>query len=190
MRRASHALIWAGLWFVFFGVPASAQYTGRRQGFWFGLGYGYASANASCDGCVSGSRVGGVGEFLTIGGTPSPQVLLGVTVDGWTHARQLMGNLVVSLYYYPHIKDGFYLEGGLGVSTYRLDTSPGVTGAGFGLTLALGYDVPIGRNASLSPRAAYSNGVVGDLSYVGATSPYRTGWKQDFLFIGLTLTSH
>src|SRR5581483_11527955 len=162
--------------------PLAAQ-SGPRSGFWFSAGFGYGSANVSCDGCIDSSRVGGTSGFLRIGGTLNPHLRLGGTVEAWTHTSgdvmETLGNLTFSAYYYPNLrKNGLFLEGGVGLSTYRANTSPDqITGTGFGLTVAVGYDYRVGTTIWLTPRAAYSYGAVGTLSYASAGDTYATGWK-------------
>lgn len=187
-------------WFIAVGVlllgytiPAAAQGRGTRQGLWFSFGIGYGSANVSCDNCFTGSRLDGTSAFLRIGGTPSPHVRLAGAVDGWTHSSggstETLGNVTASVLYYPRIRRAFFVEGGLGLSSYRVDTSPVVSGTGWGLTVGAGYDIPAGRTISLTPRASYSYGAVGGLNYSGGGS-FTTGWKQDVFSLGLGLTFH
>src|SRR5439155_16806521 len=126
-------------------VPAArAQYPQRREGFWIGFGLGYGSADISCDNCDSGPRTGGVTGFLKLGGTPSRNVLIGGSLNGWSHSRggatETMGNITGSLYYYPVATSGLFLSGGLGFSNYHVDTSPSTNGTGWGFTGGVGYD--------------------------------------------------
>jgi outer membrane autotransporter protein len=173
---------------------ARAQYHQRRQGFWIGFGLGYGSANVSCDSCGSGSRTGGVTAFLKLGGTPSRHLRIGGAVNGWSHssggATETMANATASLYYYPVATSGFFLTGGLGFSTYGVDTSPSVSGTGWGFTAGAGYDFPVGRNVSLTPVANFVYGGVGELGIAGGGGTFATGWKQNFLDVGLGVTFH
>jgi hypothetical protein len=170
---------------------ARAQYPERREGFWIGFGLGYGSANVTCDSCGSGPRTGGVTAFLKLGGTPSPNLLIGGAINGWSHssggATETMGNVTASLYYYPVARGGFFLTGGLGFSDYRVDTSPTVDGTGWGFTAGAGYDIRVGRNVSLTPVANFVYGGVGDLSVSGGGT-FATGWKQNVVDFGLGVT--
>ena len=172
---------------------ARAQYPQRREGFWIGFGLGYGSANVTCDGCGSGPRTGGVTAFVKLGGTPSPNLLIGGAINGWSHASggatETMGNVTASLYYYPVARGGLFLTGGLGFSDYRVDTSPSVEGTGWGFTAGVGYDIRVGRNVSLTPVANFVYGGVGDLSVSGGGT-FATGWKQNVVDFGLGVTFH
>jgi len=192
MRAAACVLTVAGL--LGAAAPAAwAQYPQRREGFWIGFGLGYGSANVACDGCGSGPRTGGVTAFVKLGGTPSPNLLIGGAINGWSHpsggATETMGNVTASLYYYPVARGGFFLTGGLGFSDYRVDTSPVVDGTGWGFTAGVGYDIRVGRNVSLTPVANFAYGGVGDLNVSGG-SPFATGWKQNVVDFGLGVTFH
>src|SRR5256885_4039380 len=156
MRTAACLLATAGL----LGVTASAaraQYPQRREGFWIGFGLGYGSANVTCGTCGSGSRREGVTGFLKLGGTPSRNLLIGGAINGWSHpsggATETMGNVTGSLYYYPVASSGLFLTGGLGFSSYNLNTSPSVDGTGWGFTAGPRGGIPGRRHSSPTPRA-------------------------------------
>jgi len=171
---------------------ARAQYAQRRDGFWIGFGLGYGSANVSCDQCSNLPRVGGYTGFLKLGGSPSRNVLIGASLNGWTRERlgvnETMGNVTASLYYYPVTTSGFFVTGGLGFSGYNINSSPEVNGSGWGFTAGGGYDVRIGRNISLTPVVNYIYGALGDFDVPGLGT--RTGWKQNVIDVGLGLTFH
>ena len=173
---------------------ARAQYPQRREGFWIGFGLGYGSANISCDNCSSGARTGGVTAFLKLGGTPSRNVLIGGAINGWSHASggatETMANVTGSVYFYPVAASGLFLTGGLGFSDYHVDTSPAVSGTGWGFTAGVGYDIRVGRNVSLTPVADFVYGGVGDLSVSGGGGTFATGWKQNVVDFGLGVTFH
>ena len=171
---------------------AQAQYPQRREGFWIGFGLGYGSANVSCDNCISGSRTGGPTLFLKLGGTPSRDLLIGASFNGWTHdlngANETMGNVTASLFYYPVTTSGFFLTGGLGFSAYNINSSPEVNGSGWGFTGGVGYDVRVGRNISLTPVVNYTYGALGDFEVPGIGT--ARGWKQNVIDVGLGVTFH
>jgi hypothetical protein len=165
-------------------LPAVAQ-GGRaqtRQGFWFGLGLGYGSlCGEDCD-----DRAGAVSGYFKLGGTLSQKVLLGFESNAWIKSEddvtvsQVNGSGVV--YFYPSATGGFHLKAGLGFvrATVAVNVS-GVTVSssetGVGGLLGLGYDVRVGRNASLVPFFNVLGGKYND----GSTN---------FFQIGLGVTVH
>jgi hypothetical protein len=173
---------------------AAAQYPERRGGFWLGFGFGYGSANKTCDGCGSGPRVDGFTASVRAGGTLNPHVRLGGAVDGWSHsvggATETMGDVTASVYFYPRHATGLFLTGGVGFSTYRVNTFPTTSGTGWGFTAGAGYDLRVGRNVSLTPAVTYVNGTVGDVQVSGGFQPVDTGWRQNFVDFGLGVTFH
>jgi len=101
-----------------------------------------------------------------------------------------------SLYYYPRIQSGFFLEGGAGVSNYRVlkglhegflfenADATYYSGTGFGFTVGLGYDARLSRSFSIRSRAAYTHADVGTLhSPHGAA--VASGWTQNVLSVGV-----
>src|SRR5205807_2505553 len=119
----------------------AAQHPQTREGFWIGFGFGYGSAKASCDGCGTSSGNGGVTGFLKLGGTLSKQVLLGGEVNAWTKSDSgvttELGNVSAAVYYYPAVKSGFFLKGGLGFSTFRAHDGGSIDGTGVGFLAGL-----------------------------------------------------
>lgn len=180
---------------VLLAAPAAqAQYPQQRDGLWVGFGLGYGSSNVVCDSCYRGPRTEGVTAFLKLGGTPSRHLLMGGALNGWSRsgggAKERMANLTASLYYYPSVTRGLFMTGGLGVSTYHVDTRPVVSGRGWGLVGGLGYDIRVARNVSLTPVADLVFGGVGDLKLSGGSRRFVRGWKQNVIDFGLGLTFH
>jgi hypothetical protein len=192
MRAATRFLGALGVLLLCGAGAASAQHPQHREGFWIGFGFGYGSANGTCTGCSSASE-GGVTGFLKLGGTLSPKVLLGGAVNAFSKASngatETLGNVTASVFYYPAPASGFFLTGGLGFSDYDLSGGgSSITGAGWGFTAGLGYDIPVGRKVSLTPVVDFLYGSVGDLSSGGTT--FATGWKQTVVDFGLGVTFH
>ncbi len=137
---------------------ALAQHAQTRQGFWFSGGIGYGSL--TCDAC-SGSEAGLSGG-LSLGGTLSPKVLLGVGTTGWHKSEDgvtiTVGTFDTRIRFYPSATGGFFLTAGLGLGSISIDLngfgSDSETGAG--AVIGLGYDFRVGKNVSLTP---YLNGV-------------------------------
>ena len=173
------------------GGLASGQ-TEVRRGLSIGVGSGYGVVKWSCANCAPDSWTGGLTGFVKGGGTLSPSVRLGASLDGWDHstsgANETMANIAASVDCYPLASKRLFVTGGLGLSIYRLATSPAVTGRGWGLMLGLGYDVPTSPKVSLTPVARFMYGRVGDLTIADGGAVFATGWKQSLLYAGLAVT--
>lgn len=150
-----------------------------RQGFWFSGGLGYGSLG--CQNCSG--RTGSVSGNISLGGTLSQKVLLGVSTNGWTKSESgstlTVGTLTAAIRFYPSPVGGFFLTGGLGLGTVSAAISGfgGGSQTGVAALLGLGYDVPVGRSVSLTP---YWNGFA--LSYSGGDANVGQ--------IGLAITVH
>jgi hypothetical protein len=150
-----------------------------RHGFWFSAGLGYGSLG--CQNC--GGREGALSGNLSLGGTLSPKLLLGVSTNGWTKSQSgstlTVGTLTAAVRFYPSPMGGFFLTGGLGLGT----VSAGISGfgsasqTGVAALLGLGYDIRMSRSISLTP---YWNGFA--LSYSGGDANVGQ--------IGLGITVH
>src|SRR6185503_9739015 len=115
------------------------------------LGWG----TLGCDGC--GTRTGALSGGLSLGGTLSSKVLLGVGTTGWSKtesgATLTVGTLDARIRFYPSAKGGFFLTGGIGAG--RIST--GITGFGRasenggGLVVGVGYDFRVGPMISVTP---------------------------------------
>jgi hypothetical protein len=159
----------------------------RRQGFWFNIGLGYGTADFNCDNCGDTDREGGLGGNLALGGTLSEQFLLGVESDGWykeeSGVKSLFGNLTLAAYLYPSASTDFFLKGGVGLASYRFSNGGSEDDMGIGLMAGAGYDIPIGRNTSITPTVTFNFGAMGD--HAGAESV-----TQNWITIGASFTLH
>jgi hypothetical protein len=133
-------------------VATSAAHPQTREGFWFngGLGVGLAG----CVGCV-GREVGTSGG-LTLGGTLSDRVLLGVGTSGWYKSIDGValtgGTFDARLRFYPAVRSGFFLTAGAGLGSVAVsDGFLSDRETGLGLSFGLGWDLRVGRNVSLTP---------------------------------------
>lgn len=133
--------------------PAFGQgHAQTRQGFWFNGGLGYGSLG--CNEC--GDRTGGLSGGLSVGATLNSHLLLGVGTTGWTKSENgytmTTGTLDARLRFYPAASGGFYLTGGVGLGSARVETILGnASETGVGVVLGLGYDIRIANNVSLTP---------------------------------------
>lgn len=178
------------------GAPALwAQHPQVRDGFWIGFGLGYGPLDPSCTGCGSLDSRSSFTGHLRLGGTLRPDVLLGGDIVTWTKSANgvddVGGNVTAAAYFYPKVRSGFFLKGGVGIaffSTSPNNSGAGADGAGVGFTIGAGYDLRVGRNISLTPVANLLYGSVGDLQVNGGT--VQQGWKQTILEFGLDVTFH
>jgi hypothetical protein len=133
--------------------PAFGQgHAQTRSGFWFNGGLGYGSLG--CNDC--GDRTGGLSGGLSVGGTLSSRVLLGIGTTGWMKSDQgytmSTGTLDARIRFYPSATGGLYLTGGLGLGQARVETPIGdASEMGFGFVVGMGYDIRIANNLSLTP---------------------------------------
>ncbi len=142
---------------------AEAQNPQTRQGFFISVGLGGGSFG--CEGC--GDRETGGAGVIHLGGTLNPRLLLGADLSGWSKseggARITHANATAALQFYPSAASGFFVKGGLGVSTLEFEASGGgftFSGreSGLGLTGGLGYDIRLGANFSLTPYGMFGWG--------------------------------
>jgi hypothetical protein len=143
-------------------------------------------------------REGGATVALKVGGTLSSRVLLGAELTAWSglavaipsgRRDTTLANLLAAAYFYPVPSAGFFLKAGVGVSSYARHERRGSTSRGVGLGVGIGYDVPIGRNISLTPAANFIRGFVDDASTTNASGT-RTGLKHNVLDVTLGVTVH
>ena len=91
----------------------------------------------------------------------SDRVLLGVGTTGWTKSEDgaslTVGTLDARVRYYPMLRSGFFLTGGLGLGSVHasVDGLGSETDLGLGALLGVGYDWRVGANVSVTP---YWNG--------------------------------
>ena len=185
--------------------PVSAQAKPTREGGWLSLGVGYGSARVSCDTCQTGRHTDGLDVLLAIGGTPSPHWCAGAMLEVWEHwfpggdTLKEMTNGTISAYYYPWVRAGLFLEGGLGLADFRMlkGLHEGilfenadrifVKGFGWSATGAIGYDLHLSHHYVLKPRVAYTHGGIGTL-HTPAGTPAARRWNQNVLSVGLGLS--
>ena len=170
-----------GVALVTFASVAQAQSPAAREGFHIGFGFGSGSAGATCDGCDD-SREGGLSGYFRIGGALRPQLLLSGETNGWTTSDEgvdeTVGFLSANAYYYPSLTNGFFLKGGLGISSYSAENDVvEMSGTGLALGLGLGYDFRFGQKFALTPYLNYLHGLTGEVEDVD--------FKPNLLQIGL-----
>src|SRR5262245_57417900 len=116
IRRVCMRAAWSGLALV--GLTAgslAAQDAPRRKGFWIGFGLG-PGVNLAQN--LDDKSVWGGSGYLRLGGTPKANLLLGGEAIGWTvdykDVNLSRGNVQFVMQWYPNVRSGFYLKGGIG----------------------------------------------------------------------------
>ncbi len=158
MQRWIHALVLTAL----LGAPGlvAAQTVDNAplphaEGFWFSGGMGFGSMG--CQDCAS--RADGLSGGLSFGRAVSDKVLLGVGTTGWSKSLDdgtllTVGTLDARVRFYPTLKSGFFINGGVGLGTVSAGSSvfsPDDVEMGVGIMLGVGYDVRLNRKVSLTP---------------------------------------
>lgn len=170
----------------------AAQKPQIRKGFWIAFGFGWGSADVTCDGCT-GSREGGGTGHIRLGGTLNQKLLLGGDITAWTKEEggttASVGNVSFIAQYYPMEQGGLFLKGGAGFSSIMLENGGNTaSGESFGLSAGIGYDIRVGRNISITPIADFLFGGSRDLQYSGAT--VASGIGVNVFTVGLGVTFH
>src|SRR5437899_12319686 len=103
-----------------------------------------------CDYCVERYVVVGFTEFVKLGGALSLNLLIGGAINGWSRSNagltETIANVTASVYLYPATRSGFFVTGGVGVSSYHANTFPSSDGTGVGLTAGAERDPRAGRD--------------------------------------------
>jgi hypothetical protein len=135
-------------------APLAAQARpNTREGFWIGFGLGIGSTGAECQNCGN-DRVSGASGYLRLGGTVSPNVLLGGESTAWAHTDGLVEESLAfatfTALFYPSRTGAFYLKLGLGGMTYRADDGfDELTATAPAAQFGLGYEFRVSRNMSI-----------------------------------------
>jgi hypothetical protein len=161
-------------------IPAPDLTIRRHDGFYLrlGLGGGFMASKVDYPNGSLSARGAGVALEIALGGTVAEGLVIGGGLfaqstdnvhwkgeslrtpfgsDTYSHDKQAtLGLLGVFLDYYPNPKNGFHVQGGLGIGTLSFERDslqglPGETwgGAGGGGMLGVGYEAWIGSQWSL-----------------------------------------
>lgn len=174
------------------GTPALAQYAGDRRGGWFALGGARTSVTVACGGCTVGGSFSAPALTLQVGATPNPHLRVGVGFDAaWftvSDTGALATNVSALIRYYPATRGGLFGEGGLGFSQDEVSSGSDLAWArGWGLTAAIGYDVPRWSKVSVMPRVSYDYGWIAELTYPSKGGTVARNWKHTMLLVGMAL---
>jgi hypothetical protein len=165
----------------------------ERQGFWIGFGFGWGSGGATCSGTCP-DRFGGGTFRLAIGGTVNRHFKVGGELHGWVNTNdpnlnESIGNASASVYYYPSTTGNFFLQGGLGYSTYSYDDGIDKAEAyGAASIIGIGYDIYLGRKFSLTPMLSYGAAWTGELTLNGNGT--GSTFRPNFLSLTISPTWH
>ena len=135
-----------------------------RDGFWFNAGMGIGFSG--CEGCIGRDPRPSGG--LSLGTTIHERVLLGVGTSGWyrSYANGVTlggGTTDLRVRFYPSLRSGLFLTGGLGLGTVRVALgSASETDYGLGSVFGAGWDIRLRPNVSLTP---FYNGFAVQTSY-------------------------
>jgi hypothetical protein len=155
-------------------APPIGRRPQTREGFWFNGGLGYGSA--TCSTCAFSWS--GLGLGVSLGGTVNDRLLVGIGEAGYVRvvdgSALSVGTTDLRLRFYPVRTSGFFLTGGIGLGTIRLDDAA-VHGAG--VVLGVGWDIRVGANVSLTP---FWNGV-------GVATSSNTNASVGQLGLGITV---
>lgn len=152
-----------------------------RNAFWADAGVGYGRLRLRCANCSDAGTVYGGTVTLTFGHSLSPRVVLGLEGQLWwsrdAAPRTQVRSLTVVAQWYPFFPAHFFVRGGTGIVQGPVVASvPGVQpeavkGTGVGLTLGVGYDIPIREHVALAVQVASHIAALGDLDLPGVPQP-------------------
>lgn len=149
----------------------------HRTGLWGELSFGIGAMRVACTGCPDPEFTSGSAGVLRIGGTLTDKVMLGGESSGFTH--EILGSgpedsatvaqvetISVVVLWFPW-RSGFFLKGGVGIARGRFTVATGAAvdstdGTGIGMTLGLGWDVPISRKFAITANATSILAAPGD----------------------------
>lgn len=145
---------------AFAAAPAAAQ------GFWAGLGVGTGRHSVTCEICI-GDGNGGWAVRAAAGTTLGPSLRLGGELHGWTDrtdgVRFTFFSVTPTLYWYPAARQTF-LMAGVGYANFRGSAESETIGASsIGLTVGVGYELPLVGRLALAPFASYTGSVLASL---------------------------
>ena len=173
-----------------------------HSGVWFGFGLDAANSDISCTGCTfTGAndpwRGGlGTGVQISVGGTVSPQMLIGAELGGGV---VMAGNgdrsasvvhLMAVAQYYPDAYGGFFVRGGIGPAGIELsDNGTSAKASGFAAQAGVGYDFHLGKRVALAPYANVGRLAVqqSSLRLSGNTGPVSQLDAKTYWHIGLSV---
>ena len=178
MNRALKSLgalpLCAACWMLWWSQTAAAQQLRTREGFWAAFGLGYGANSMSCGASCSVNpdvKGGSATASLKLGGTPSSRLRLGGEINVWIKdlsggVTESVGNVSGAAYFYPSLRSGFFMKGGVGVASVEFSQgNSNASQGGVGFLAGLGYDLPVSRKVSLTPVTNFYFGHEGNLQH-------------------------
>ena len=170
-----------------FGAGQDAPKAPKRQrphrtGLWAEVSAGIGTIRVACTGCPDPVFTAGSAGLVRLGGTLTDKVLLGWETAGFTHetlgsapedssTRSQIEAISVVVLWFPW-RSGLFLKGGVGLAQGRFTVAAGsavdsTEGTGIGMTLGLGWDIPISRKFAITANAASIIAAPGDFVLPG-----------------------
>ena len=139
-------------------APLVGQQPAGRPALWLGAGVGLGWARVTCRICDT-NRGHALSGYAEAGGRISRRVLVGGEVQGWVKngseanpADELLLAYSGVLYWYPSTRYQYYLKGGFGLVTYRIDDGTDrITSSALGPLIGIGWEVRAVSHISLVP---------------------------------------
>lgn len=174
----------------------------ERSGFWWGVGAGLGRAEIDCSYCTADAEgypmlqlSGGVA--LSKGFAVGVQAAGGAKHDAYNGPSDntaTFGDLNVSVYWYPISDGNLWLQGGVSRVLWRVTKDPVDSNTyhavANGLTGGIGYDIPLGRRASITPSIRAVWGREGDLINEDTDTSAPVSWKTTLMTAGVSITWH
>ncbi len=139
-------------------APLVGQQPAGRPALWLSAGVGLGWARVTCRICDT-NRGHALSGYAEAGGRISRRVLVGGEVQGWVKngseanpADELLLAYSGVLYWYPSTRYPYYLKGGFGLVTYRIDDGTDrITSSALGPLIGIGWEVRAVSHISLVP---------------------------------------
>jgi hypothetical protein len=194
MRTQNTSLLLAAL-VALSASPLAAQRSTTRPGLWLGGGLGLGWARVNCRICGA-NRGHSLSATAQVGGRISNQVLLGGEIEGWLRnsnsdqgrpGDEMMLAYSIVTYWYPSHRYLYYLKGGLGMVTYRIDDGTDrLTSSALGPQIGAGWELPVGAHFSFMPYVNLLFASTGaEIKFNG--SPFLDNASLELFQVGLAL---
>lgn len=146
-------------------LPAVAQDVG--SGFWASAVLGTGRQRSTCDICA-GQGNGGWALRLAAGGTLNPKIRLGGEFLGWTDKTEDISSrfllLAPTVSWRPSSKIPYFLTGGVGFASFETaDSTEALTSSSLGVTVGVGYELPVAQRWALTGYLGLSGSLFADL---------------------------